>query len=97
MVFLVSYDLKGPVKNYEGLFQHIQKIANDWCRPCESTWVINTNYPDSKFVYDALRPYLNSGDYLIVIGVTSDYSVITASKAAARLEKLLIKPLYPKH
>lgn len=63
-MILISYDLNGNRKNYDGLFDAIKHLG-DWCHCLKSDWLIYTNKTPQQ-VYESLRLCLDNDDYLLV-------------------------------
>lgn len=72
MIIQINYDLNKAGQNYEGLINKIKAIANSWAKPCESCWLIATNKSTAE-VYEALRPYIDSNDRLLVSRFSKDH------------------------
>ncbi len=72
-LFLISYDLKQPGRNYTDLYELIKTLAgeNSWQHPLESTWVIKV--PDSvtvDLVTNRLRAVMDAKDSVFVVDIT---------------------------
>lgn len=65
MILQINYDLNKPGQNYEDLIKKIKSIGSGYARPCESCWLIYTNKTPTE-VGEALRPYMDSNDILLV-------------------------------
>jgi hypothetical protein len=65
MLYVVSYDLKKPGKDYIGLWEQLQHSPN-WWHYLESTWLIVTSESPSQ-VYNRLAAHLDSGDRILII------------------------------
>ena len=65
MVHVVSYDLRTPGRNYEGLYRAIRNLGL-WCHPLESFWFLDT-LRSVQQVRDALNPHIDANDGLIVV------------------------------
>lgn len=72
MVYLITYDLTAPNKDYSGLYQAIKDLAPDkWRHPMESVWCVSVgNGFKANDVYEALKPHVDSDDYLLVVDIT---------------------------
>jgi hypothetical protein len=68
MIYLISYDLKKPGKDYTTLYEKL-KSGLSWWHYLESTWLIHTN--DTVEVWsDKIRSVIDENDIFIVIDVT---------------------------
>ena len=65
MVYVVSYDLRKPGKNYIGLMEQLQ-ASQRWWHYLTSTWLISTNENASQ-LYNRLAPHLDQGDGILII------------------------------
>lgn len=62
-VFLVTYDLRQPGRNYQALYDALE--AYPCCRGLESVWFIKSN-SNSSDIRDRLKAYIDSNDRLFV-------------------------------
>ncbi|MBR6588120.1 MAG: hypothetical protein IKK82_11960 [Kiritimatiellae bacterium] len=67
-LYLVSYDLKAPGRNYEGVFG-VLKSALSWWHYLESTWIIRTSLTIDEW-NDKLLAQIDRNDSLLIIDVT---------------------------
>ncbi len=51
------------------LIAAIKDLADGWCNCLDSTWIVMSNL-DHVAIRGRLRPYINSGDVLLVAGLT---------------------------
>lgn len=65
MVYVVSYDLRKPGKDYIGLTEQLQNSPR-WWHYLESTWLIATPESASQ-LYNRLRAHLDKKDDSILI------------------------------
>lgn len=65
--YAISYDLRAPGRNYDGLFEAIKKSSR-WWHYLESTWLIITNETPDQ-VWDRLEGKIDKNDYLLIIEV----------------------------
>lgn len=63
--YSITYDLGNPGRNYEGVAEAIQSLANGYCRPTLSQWLINSE-SSATAIRDAISKQLDSGDKLVV-------------------------------
>ena len=69
-VYVVSYDLRKPGKDYKGLSDELQRSPN-WWHYLDSTWLIATS-DSADELYNRLIPHLDEGDSILVIQAGSD-------------------------
>lgn len=67
---LVGYDLNKPGQNYEPLLEKL-KSYETWWHHLDSTWLIRADLTAVQ-LRDALRPFIDPSDELLVIDVTAD-------------------------
>lgn len=67
--YIIGCALREPGRDYVDLVEAIERVANTaW--PClDSTWVLNSEKTASQ-IRDALKPFLATGDELIVAELT---------------------------
>jgi hypothetical protein len=63
-VQFITYDLRRPEPDYEGLFEDI-KAMGAWWHCLESVWLVKTTLASAQ-IRDALRPHLQANDTLLV-------------------------------
>lgn len=66
-VYLISYDLRQPDRDYNNLYDKIKCVALDWQHPMESLWIITTSDKNANSIYCDLKPAIDSNDFLLVI------------------------------
>ena len=69
--FAITYDLRQPERNYNGLYDAIKELAGEgnWQHPMESFWVVSISEFSSKTVesmYDFLRQHIDDNDSLFI-------------------------------
>jgi len=69
-IYMIGYDLNKAGKNYEGLIAKIKEVSTLWWHHLDSTWLI-TSSSGSVAIRDALRPYIDSDDELLVVAVST--------------------------
>lgn len=72
MVYLVSYDLGQPRRNYEAIEKKIHAYSY-WAKPLESVWFIKTS-DDITMVKKNLYSVMDKDDELMVIEVKRHWS-----------------------
>ncbi len=70
-LFLITYDLKGQSTQYAKFYETIQNQGK-WWHYLSSTWLISTT-KDAKQMFEALHPFIQQGDYILIIEVGSEY------------------------
>ncbi len=68
--YLISYDLNQPLQNYGELIEAIKEYSN-WWHHLDSVWIIKTEETTVQ-VRDYLRPYIDSNDELLVVGLNGE-------------------------
>jgi len=63
--FIISYDLKAPNRNYDGLYAEIKKSPK-WWHFLESTWIVMTDEIPNQ-IWNRLVTHVDKNDYLIII------------------------------
>lgn len=63
-VLVVSYDLRKPGRNYDGLYEALKQW--DRCHALESFWLLDTK-DDPASVRDILSKEIDAGDQLYVM------------------------------
>ena len=71
-VFLISYDLKKPGRNYDDLYKKIKSFGK-WYHCLESVWIIKTSSTLQK-VSDELVNQIDDNDRLLVVEIKNNYS-----------------------
>jgi len=69
-VYVVSYDLRKPGRDYKGLSEVLQSSPS-WWHYLESTWLIVTSESAGE-LYNRLVSHLDEGDSILVIQAGSD-------------------------
>lgn len=72
MIYAINYDLKRPGQNYDALHDAI-KNCGSWWHFLGSTWLVDTSL-NASGIWDRLAPHVDKNDFVLVIGVTRDYS-----------------------
>ena len=63
--YSITYDLDNPSRNYQGVIKRIKELANGYCHPTQSQWLINSDLSASQ-IRDVVGKELDSGDKLLV-------------------------------
>lgn len=72
-LFLISYDLKQPGRNYTDLYELIKNLVGEhrWQHPLESTWVIKVDDDVTvDQVTNQLREVMDVKDSIFVVDIT---------------------------
>ena len=69
-VYVVSYDLRQPGRDYSGLFDALKK-SGVWWHYLKSTWLVYTSETADK-LYRRLSNHIDSNDSILVIEAGSD-------------------------
>lgn len=69
---LIGYDLNKNDADYAELIDAIKELGSAWWHHLDSTWLVKTDL-SATAVRDALKPYLDSNDEMLVIDVTGDW------------------------
>jgi len=65
-IYMIGYDLNKAGKNYNGLIERIKEISNGYWHHLDSTWLIGSA-GTAGTIRDALYPYLDGDDELVVV------------------------------
>jgi hypothetical protein len=73
--YLVGYDLNKPrgADDYEKLREALRQHSGYWWSYLDSTFIIKSNYSAMQ-IAEALKSYLDSGDELLVVGLTGEWA-----------------------
>ena len=85
-VYVISYDLRAPGRNYEGLYTELHRI--DAVRALESVWFLSVNQ-GAIALREALLSYMDKNDGLMVIEITNDADWAIARVSAVSTNWLL--------
>ena len=72
-IFLISYDLRHPERNYSVLYDAIKDLAGNgrWQHPLESIWVVAVDENRSaNSIFEILKPKIDNDDNLFVVEIT---------------------------
>lgn len=68
-VFVISYDLKVPGRDYASLYDAIKKLG-DCQHPLESTWLVASETENVESIYEKLKKEMDDTDLLLIFDVT---------------------------
>jgi len=69
MIFLITYDLREPGRDYTSLYDAIKEIG-DYNHPLESVWLIANDSMDVAKITTYLKNYMDKSDLIFVIDIT---------------------------
>lgn len=70
-VYLVTYDLKAPGRNYQPVHDYLRSFP-DWCKGLESVYLIETSLSTVQ-VRDALISKVDANDKFFVVRIMADW------------------------
>jgi hypothetical protein len=78
-IWIVSYDLRAPGRDYERLYKALKSVA--YARPLESFWIIEAEGTAAS-IRDWLATHVDKNDRLVVIEFTpqADWALRQISK-----------------
>lgn len=62
-VYIITYDLKKPGRNYDNLYSALQKYA--YCHKVESVWLLDSSKSASD-IRDDLKDHVDGNDVIFV-------------------------------
>ena len=65
MIYVISYDLRVPGRDYSGLYDAIKVCGKSYQHPLESTWFVASDKTASE-IYNILFPHIDKNDLIIV-------------------------------
>lgn len=69
MIFLITYDLNAPGKDYNPLYDKIKSLGDNF-HPLESTWFLESHDTAHK-ISESLRTVMDENDSLFVVEITN--------------------------
>jgi len=85
-VYLVSYDLDKPGKDYTGIIDAIRNMGG--VKGLYSEWFVVTQTMDAKSIFDRLAPFIDSNDRLLILGLSGEawwYNLMIPNEAVSKL------------
>jgi hypothetical protein len=67
-VYLVTYDLKNPGRNYQPVYDYLKRFT--YCKGLESVWLVQTSLSAST-IRDNLINLIDANDVIFVVQITS--------------------------
>ncbi len=86
-MYLITYELIRPAKEYLALFQQIKDISEIWWHNLNSAWIIKHKGP-STAILRALKPYVHPRDKLLVIKLDHEAAGIGFHTQASQWVKI---------
>lgn len=68
MLYIISYDLKLPSRDYTAVYEAIKGLG-PWCHYLESTWMVQSNLTTQE-VASKVKANMDNNDYLFVTEIT---------------------------
>lgn len=85
-VFLISYDLRSPGRDYKNLYDGIRRLGKS-VRTLESVWVVHSSSSVTA-VRDALARHMDKNDGLLVVQTARNAAWRSVDHAVALKEML---------
>jgi hypothetical protein len=79
MILLVTYELKGAPGTYGDLIE-VLKSKDSWWHYLARTWLVATD-ETPKELFAELKPFLRSGDHILISGFSAPYQGWLPQKA----------------
>jgi hypothetical protein len=81
-VFIISYDLRKPGRNYESLYKAIKSVP--YAHPLESVWLVQHGGP-ATVIRETLKAHIDKTDGLMVIEFTegADWALFGINKPSS--------------
>lgn len=73
MKYIVTYDLRKPVQNYEALISVLKKLPA--VHAMQSTWFVETSR-SPQALYEYLEPFIDKNDLLFVCQIGDWYGLL---------------------
>jgi hypothetical protein len=70
-VLLVTYDLRQPGRNYQPVFDYLQRFTN--CKGMESVWLLDTT-TSTETIRNDLMSIVDANDRLFVVQITRNWA-----------------------
>ena len=70
-VYLVTYDLRKPGRDYAPVHTFLKQLA--YCKDLESVWLIDTNWTAAQ-IRDALNQRIDANDKTFVVRLMRDWA-----------------------
>ena len=73
-VYIVTYDLRAPGRNYDALYDALNSFES--CHCLESVWFIDSQH-DSKAIRDHLQQFIDKNDGLFVGQISRNWAGVS--------------------
>ena len=87
-VFMISYDLRNPNRNYDKLYAVIRSFGG-YCHALDSMWFVKT-YFSKEYVFTQLALVLDENDSLFVNELTKNWRGYINTDAVRWLETIKV-------
>lgn len=74
MVYLITYDLHGPNRDYDNLHGAIRSYGNYW-HYLESNWFITTNSSAAQ-IRTHLQQFIDGNDEILIVKISNDWAAV---------------------
>lgn len=71
IAYLITYDLRAPVRDYAGLYEAFEKTGVYW-HAFQSVWIMDHPGP-AKVIYNFLARHIDRNDRIMVIDCGNDW------------------------
>lgn len=72
MIYSINYDLNKPGQDYSKLHEAIKGLGV-WWHYLDSNWLVDSDL-NANQIWNRLSQHVDKNDFVLVIGVTRDYS-----------------------
>lgn len=73
IIYLITYDLNSPGKNYDQLYSAIKSVGFEWWHPLQNIWFVKST-SGSSYITKTLTSYVDVNDKLFVCKANSDWA-----------------------
>ena len=72
MIYLITYDLRKPGRDYTSLYDAIKQLG-DTNHPLESVWLvaIDNKSKNAAYISSSLRNYMDDNDLIFVVDISA--------------------------
>ena len=71
-IYLITYDLRVPGKDYGGLYEAIKLVGTQWYHPLESVWIVKTSLEKADDVYNKICNAIDQNARLFVVEIHNE-------------------------
>lgn len=72
MIYLITYDLHGPGRDYSNLYSEIKSLGN-WWHYLDSTWFVSSEL-GAGAIRDSLKSKIDSNDEILVVEIGKSWA-----------------------